>query len=219
MGSDATKPNNKLAAVLTKFPPELRPAVLTAIRVFVLGWSVTTAPATLSILITALIKAVKKPSSLPHVASKAFLRDLPSQLQRSVLQNGLPYLLAGAFAGHRFLAYAIKKQQQQQQQRSSSSNEKENEDKNMDPRVNVFLTAALAMIAVRRAFPRTKTLDFTFFALVRALDVVAHRAYSSPVARQYLPDWSLEYGSVIVFTLACTEIMFAWFFAPQRLPR
>lgn len=47
---------------------------------------------------------------------------------------------------------------------------------------------------------------------------MAHRAYDSPTIRERVPGWLLDYGSVAVFTTACTEIMFAWFYAPERLP-
>ncbi|KAG0172799.1 hypothetical protein DFQ30_009608 [Apophysomyces sp. BC1015] len=62
-------------------------------------------------------------------------------------------------------------------------------------------------------------MDLTFFALVRALDVFAHRAYESHHVRQLVPNWMLECGSVGVFTVACTEIMFSWFYEPTRLPK
>ncbi|CDS09623.1 hypothetical protein LRAMOSA10983 [Lichtheimia ramosa] len=175
--------------------PLSSPAVKTAIRAFVLSWSLTALP---SIAIAALKAATRSSKRTP---------PLLQLIQRNVLENGFPTLVAGAFAGHHLLQYVHKHYSQKKQWRTK-----------VDRKTAIFLSSALSMFLVRRVFPRTKTLDFTLFALVRALDVMAHRAYDSPTIRERVPGWLLDYGSVAVFTTACTEIMFAWFYAPERLP-
>lgn len=196
------------AQVLQSVPEELRPAVVTALRAYGLGWSITAAPGILGVLIKtilALLNKRRRSTALAHLA-----RDLPSVLSRSITQNGFPFLLSGAFAGHRFLAYYL--------QKKKNGGPSVDGSRKLHPRL-VFLTAAATLLAVHRAFPRTKTMDFTLFALVRALDVLAHRAYASETVQENVPGWVLDHGSVLVFSLACTEIMFAWFYAPERLPR
>ncbi|KAJ2960487.1 hypothetical protein NQZ79_g4092 [Umbelopsis isabellina] len=85
--------------------------------------------------------------------------------------------------------------------------------------ISSMIASALTLFSVHRLFPRTGTLDITLFAAVRAGDVFAHRFGESDYAKKKIPTWMLYNGDVIVFVLACTEIMFSWFFAPTRLPR
>lgn len=84
---------------------------------------------------------------------------------------------------------------------------------------SALLSSVLALLFVHRRFPRTPTVDLTFFTLVRALDVGAHVVYQSQRVRHIVPGWVLEHGDVAVFTVSCAEIMFAWFFEPDRLPK
>ncbi|KAI9497490.1 hypothetical protein BDB00DRAFT_804708 [Zychaea mexicana] len=192
-------------------PPSLRPALLTALRAYGLTWSITTVPGIIGVFVKALLqmsRTLAKTSSLLAASAplrKTLIRDVPLLLNKSFSRNGFPYIMVGAFTGHHFLTFVLQH--------------------HLKPKVNirrktaVFLTAAASMLAVRRAFPNTKTLDFTFFALVRALDVLAHQAYDAPMIKNNVPAWMLDYGSVGVFTVACTEIMFTWFYQPELLPR
>lgn len=198
-------------------PPSLQPAALTAIRAYTLAWSFNTAPALLTVVIKALLATSKQIAKSSDAASaiaplrKVLLVSLPRVLRRSVFDNGLPILFAAAIAGHHFLSYALK--------HHLKKRIKTKKDRDISTKAAVFLSAAATMLLVRRVFPNNKTLDLTFFALVRALDVIAHRLSASPAVRERVPGWLIDNGSVAVFTLACTEIMFAWFYAPERLPK
>ncbi|KAI9255808.1 hypothetical protein BDA99DRAFT_150917 [Phascolomyces articulosus] len=216
--TEATTVNPKIKKIpslleRSGIPPSLQPAVLTAIRAYGLTWSITTVPGVIGVFLKALIQMSRQlAKSSPLTASaplrKALNRDLPRIIGNSFSRNGFPYLVAGALTGHHFLAFLL---QHHLVKRKHTIN--------IRRKTAVFLTAAASMWAVRRAFPNTKTLDFTFFTLVRGLDVLAHRAYDSPMIKKNVPSWMLEYGSVGVFTIACTEIMFTWFYQPELLPR
>lgn len=175
-------------------PAELKPACKTLLRAYGVGWSVTTAPAIISLFVKAALSK-NKLSAL----QKALLRTLPHLLKKSVLQNGFPLLIAGSFGGQKFIQYFLKKK---------ISNKKA-----------IFWSAFISMVTVRRLFPNIKTVDLTFFVLVRALDVFAHRIYASTKVREKVPEWTLEYGNILIFMLASTEIIFSWFYEPERLPR
>ncbi|KAI8597987.1 hypothetical protein EDD21DRAFT_200431 [Dissophora ornata] len=77
-----------------------------------------------------------------------------------------------------------------------------------------FLSSAAAIVFMHRHRPHHATIDYSLFAVVRALDVFAHVA----VKNRWGPSWVGPYGAVAVFVLACTEIMFSWMFEPERLP-
>ncbi|KAG0066800.1 hypothetical protein BGZ89_006900, partial [Linnemannia elongata] len=77
-----------------------------------------------------------------------------------------------------------------------------------------FLSSAAAIVFMHRKRPNHATIDYSLFAVVRALDVFGHVA----VKNQWGPRWLGSYGAVAVFVLACTEIMFSWMYEPQRLP-
>lgn len=77
-----------------------------------------------------------------------------------------------------------------------------------------FLSSAAAVVFMHRKRPNHATIDYSLFAVVRALDVFGHVA----VKKQWGPRWLGSYGAVAVFVLACTEIMFSWLYEPQRLP-
>ncbi|KAI9312035.1 hypothetical protein BX666DRAFT_1992031 [Dichotomocladium elegans] len=198
MGVTTTRRTVNLQATMEPTSPSLpsdslSPAARTAMRAFLLSWTFTTIPS----IAGAVIKATRSRKS----------PQLIRLLQQSVFQNGFPTLVAGAFAGHHLLDHVLRRYYARQKKPSISR------------RSRLFLSAAISMLIVRRAFPKTKTLDFTLFALVRALDLMAHRAYNSSAVRKRVPHWVLEYGNVGVFAAASSEIMFAWFYAPERLPR
>ncbi|KAF9930591.1 hypothetical protein FBU30_000294 [Linnemannia zychae] len=77
-----------------------------------------------------------------------------------------------------------------------------------------FLSSAAAIVFMHRKRPDYATIDYSLFAVVRALDVFGHVA----VKNQWGPRWLGSYGAVAVFVLACTEIMFSWLYEPERLP-
>ncbi|KAK3844471.1 MAG: hypothetical protein J3R72DRAFT_397941 [Linnemannia gamsii] len=77
-----------------------------------------------------------------------------------------------------------------------------------------FLSSAAAIVFMHRKRAHHATIDYSLFAVVRALDVFGHVA----VKNRWGPKWLGSYGAVAVFVLACTEIMFSWLYAPERLP-
>ncbi|KAG2213271.1 hypothetical protein INT46_002492 [Mucor plumbeus] len=111
---------------------DLKPALKTLLRAYGVGWSVTTAPALVSVIIKALLDKKNKSSAI----QKAIFTIIPQLLRK-----------------------------------------------------------------------------------MRAFDVFAHRIYVSPKVRQKVPEWTLEYGNIAIFMLASTEIIFSWFYEPERLPR
>lgn len=180
-------------------PPELKPALKTLLRAYGVGWSVTTAPSIISLVVKTLLSKGNKLSAI----QKALLLTLPKLLKKSITNNGFPILLASSFGGQKFIQYLTKKFG----------------DKKLSQRKAIFVSAFLSILAVRRFFPTIKTLDLTFFVLVRAFDVFAHRIYASSKVREKVPEGVLEYGNIFIFMLASTEIIFSWFYEPERLPR
>ncbi|KAG0043506.1 hypothetical protein BGZ83_011328 [Gryganskiella cystojenkinii] len=77
-----------------------------------------------------------------------------------------------------------------------------------------FLSSAAAIVFMHRNRAQHATIDYSLFAVVRALDVFGHVA----VKKSWGPSWLGSYGAVAVFVLSCTEIMFSWLYAPERLP-
>ncbi|KAG0021604.1 hypothetical protein BGZ81_008847 [Podila clonocystis] len=77
-----------------------------------------------------------------------------------------------------------------------------------------FLSSAAAILFMHRYRPQHATIDYSLFAVVRALDVGGHVA----VKNQWGPGWLGSYGAVAVFVLACAEIMYSWLYDPSRLP-
>lgn len=183
---------------MSSFPVELEPALKTLIRAYGVGWSVTTVPSILALVVKATLSKQNKLGAI----QKAILLTLPQVLKKSITQNGFPLLVAGSFAGPKFLQYLMNKKKRKISQKSA-----------------IFWSSLISIWSIRRLFPNIKTLDLTFFVLVRALDVFAHRIYVSPKIRQSVPEWTLEYGNIAIFMLASTEIIFSWFYEPERLPR
>ncbi|KAI7905904.1 uncharacterized protein BX663DRAFT_498069 [Cokeromyces recurvatus] len=195
---------------MNKIPNELQPALKTMLRAYGVGWSITTIPGILSILIKTLFLATKKDNrstttTTATILQKALFISLPQLLKNSITQNGFPLLLVGSLGGQRLLRYWY----------SSIIKKK----KKVSQRAAIFWSSLITIVIIRRLFPKTKTLDLTFFVLVRALDVFAHRIYVSAKVRQKMPEWILEYGNIFIFMLASTEIIFSWFYEPERLPK
>ncbi|KAL7327755.1 hypothetical protein PS15p_206140 [Mucor circinelloides] len=177
---------------------DLKPAIKTLLRAYGVGWSVTTAPAVVSVIIKALLDKKNKSSAI----QKAIFTILPQLLKKSITSNGFPLLIAASFGGQKFLRHVFNKKKEVLSQKSA-----------------IFWSALISVWSIRRLYPNIKTLDLTFFVFVRAFDVFAHRIYASPQVRQKVPEWTLEYGNIAIFMLASTEIIFSWFYEPERLPR
>ncbi|CAO3676272.1 unnamed protein product [Rhizopus stolonifer] len=177
---------------------KLNLATSAMIRAYSLGWVISTTPGLISLLIK-VIASKNKSSAI----QKAILVSLPHLLKLSVTKNGFPLLLATSFGGQAFVRYA----------------HFQCTGKKTPLKTSIFLSSFLSIWSVKRLYPNLHTLDLTFFALVRALDVFAHRIYGSDKARQRVPEWLLEYGNIFVFMMASAEIIFSWFYEPQRLPR
>ncbi|KAF9387646.1 hypothetical protein CPC16_006920 [Podila verticillata] len=77
-----------------------------------------------------------------------------------------------------------------------------------------FLSSAAAILFMHRYRPQHATIDYSLFAVVRALDVGGHVA----VKNRWGPSWLGSYGAVAVFVLSCAEIMYSWLYDPTRLP-
>lgn len=188
-----------------KIPAELKPALKTLLRAYSVGWGITTVPGLLSVIIKSILSATKQQNKSASILSKALFLTIPKLLKKSVTKSGFPLLIAGSFGGQKFIQFLL--------------NNKEEKKKKISQKSAIFWSALISIWSIRRAFPKIKTLDLTFFVLVRAFDVFAHRIYVSPKVRQKVPEWTLEYGNIVIFMLASTEIIFSWFYEPERLPR
>ena len=192
--------------------PETRRTLLILFRAFALGWSVSALPALLGLYIKMLVKALKT-NSLPSM--QKLLNDTLRKLYNGVARNGVPWLFCGSLGGHRLVEPLLNKLMKDAPTQSTNGSTKEHK----RLLASSFIASTLTIFSVHRLFPRIGTLDITLFAAVRAGDVFAHRLGSNEYAKKKLPSWLLQNGDVLVFVLACTEIMFSWFFAPTRLPR
>lgn len=181
-----------------KMNGDLKPALKTLLRAYGVGWSVTTAPALVSVIIKALLDKKNKSSAI----QKAIFTIIPQLLRKSITKNGFPLLIAASFGSQKFLRHVFNKKKEVLSQKAA-----------------IFWSALISVWSIRRLYPNIKTLDLTFFVFVRAFDVFAHRIYVSPKVRQKVPEWTLEYGNIAIFMLASTEIIFSWFYEPERLPR
>lgn len=184
---------------MNQIPIELRPTLRTLIRAYGFSWGLTTIPGILGVIIKALLSKRNKFSAI----QKAILVSLPQVLKNSITKNGFPLLFTTALGGHRLLEYVILKKT----------------NKKISKNTSLFVTALLSVWFTRRIYPNVKTLDLMYFVLARAVDVYAQKAYHSDAVRKTVPSWMLELGNVIVFMLASTEIIFSWFYEPERLPK
>ncbi|KAI8344343.1 hypothetical protein BC941DRAFT_408384 [Chlamydoabsidia padenii] len=221
MYTKQTTMDQVLHNVKTRVPPDLQAPLLTALRAFGLSWGLTTAPGFLSLVLKLCVALTRSGHHRTSLIRQFLFIKLPKLLKSSIYQNGFPWLVTGAFASHRFVRHVLQRWSLLLVRHKADSNNNKTKISLLadNPRGVMFLSAAASMLLVRRFFPNTKTMEFTFFTLVRALDVCAHRAYQSPTVTGALPAWVMDYGSVIVFSLACTEIMFSWFYEPSRLPK
>jgi hypothetical protein len=203
---------NSIKSNADKLSPETRRTLLILLRAFALGWSVSGLPALLGVIIKALVKSVKT-KTFPN--AQKLLVNILRKLYSGIARNGLPWLFCGALGGHRLVEPLLRKLMKDDKKENAAASVKDQK------RLVIpsMIASALTLFSVHRLFPKTSTLDITLFAAVRAGDVFAHRFGESDYAKKKIPTWMLYNGDVIVFVLACTEIMFSWFFAPTRLPR
>lgn len=195
-----------------KLSPETRRTLLILLRAFALGWSVSALPALLGLYVKTLILSLKQ-RSFPNM--QRLLTATLHKLYSGIARNGVPWLFCGSLGGHRLVEPLIKKLMRDDP--SQNITETTRDQKRLF--ASSFIASILTLFSVHRLFPKTGTLDITLFAAVRAGDVYAHRFGSSEYAKKKIPSRLLYNGDVLVFVLACTEIMFSWFYAPSRLPR
>lgn len=205
---------NHIQSNTDKLSPETRRTLLILLRAFALGWSVSGLPALLGVIIKALVVSIKT-KTFPNV--QKLLVNVLRKLYRSITNNGLPWLFCGALGGHRLVEPLLKKLMKDDQKEKATTTTTVKDQKRLV--ISSMIASVLTLFSVHRLFPRTGTLDITLFAAVRAGDVFAHRFGECDYAKKKIPTWMLYNGDVIVFILACTEIMSSWFFAPARLPR
>lgn len=222
--------NQTIHNIKKKLPPTLQAPFLTAVRAFGLSWALTTLPGIIGLLVKLCLALIKQKSMKSKLIEKFLFLDLPKQLGNSIFKNGFPWLITGVFSSHHFITYFLKKwhflllKKYPNLKKSTllSSLNNNNNNEQQQPKHSkrmIFLSALATMFITRRLFPKLKTMELTFFVLVRALDVFSHRAYHSKTITDIVPNWIMKYGNVIVFSIACTEIMFSWFYEPKRLPR
>ncbi|KAF9976793.1 hypothetical protein BGZ73_007797 [Actinomortierella ambigua] len=237
--------NNKLLSllpsVLRQLTPEWRAALLVCLRSYGIGYVFATAPKLIKTLIGFLTnpRRAAKGQFVLWALIKSILQVGVEGF--SAKRDGMSMLLLLSLGGYRVLDLILtrgmkktvhhhyQRQQQlrqhQQQQSHGGVAPKQQSgqwqdielDKDLQQRITTmssFFSSALAILFMHRKRPRHATIDYTLFAVVRALDVMGHMA----VKKKWGPSWLENYGSVLVFQLACTEIMFAWLYEPERLP-
>ncbi|KAF9365450.1 hypothetical protein BGX34_009975 [Mortierella sp. NVP85] len=224
--------------------PELAAAVRVCIRSYGVGYVFATAPKLIKTLVSFLTNPRKAtPKGRSPIA--AFVQALFAVLKNGASANkdGMSMLLMITLGGYKllevFLNRGLKKavlaqhlqRQQDPQLALLSSSSKDDDPKRwtkndldkielsagLRQRITMvasFLSSAAAITFMHRYRPRHATIDYSLFAVVRALDVLGHVA----VNKHWGPSWLRSYGAVVVFVLACTEIMFSWLYEPERLP-
>ncbi|CAO3613074.1 unnamed protein product [Cunninghamella blakesleeana] len=238
--SPSSSLNQTLHNIKNKLPPTLQAPFLTAIRAFGVSWAITTLPGIIGLLVKLCLALIKQKSMKTKLIQTFLFIELPKQLGNSIFKNGFPWLITGVFSSHHFVTYFLKKWHFLLLKKypnlkistllpslnniniNTNNNDIDNNNNEQQPTHSkrmIFLTSLVTMFITRRLFPKLKTMELTFFVLVRALDVFSHRAYHSKSITDRVPSWIMKYGNVIVFTIACTEIMFSWFYEPERLPR
>ncbi|KAF8943884.1 hypothetical protein BGZ47_004929 [Haplosporangium gracile] len=153
-----------------------------------------------------LTRGIKKAALAQHVQHQQHLKQ---QQQQQVAKEGSS-LSSSSLAGDDQSTSSLKNL-------TMKDVDKVNLAEDMQQRITMlasFLSSAAAIIFMHRKRPNHATIDYSLFAVVRALDVFGHVA----VKNQWGPRWLGSYGAVAVFVLACTEIMFSWMYEPQRLP-
>ncbi|KAF9425328.1 hypothetical protein BGZ76_003318 [Entomortierella beljakovae] len=230
-----------------KVSPELAKALRVCIRSYGVGFIFATAPKLIKTVISFLISPIKStPKGQNPIA--AFLSAILNILKDGISskKDGMSMLLLITFGGFKLLdlfmnqgmkkailAQQLQRQNEQDRHAASSPSSSSKTDqqtrwtKNDTDKIELapelrqrittlssFLSSAVAVIFMHRYRQRHATIDYSLFAVVRALDVFGHVA----VSKQWGPNWLRSYGSLTVFVLSCTEIMFSWLYEPERLP-
>ncbi|KAF9110263.1 hypothetical protein BGX27_006581 [Mortierella sp. AM989] len=233
------------AATVT-MSPELIKALRVCVRAYGIGYMFATAPKLIKTLLAFLMNPRKAtPKGQNPIA--AFLIAIATVIKdgTSSRRDGMSMLLLISLGGYKILELflnrgmkkAILAQQLQRQKEQHTHHQhhvhhqkdseevkwtKDNADKiELTPalrqRITMmasFVSSAAAIIFMHRYRPNHATIDYSLFAVVRALDVFGHVA----VKNQWGPKWLGSYGSLAVFVISCTEIMYSWMYEPERLP-
>ncbi|KAI7866190.1 hypothetical protein BDF14DRAFT_886143 [Spinellus fusiger] len=197
------KYNQMISTLVTHsgVPEELQPDIAAAIRAYSLGWSMTTVPGLVTLLIKVLLARVNKDRD----RVKMLLKTLLPLLRHSLTHNGFPFVTAGVFSSYKVVSFVLRRVFH------LDMDEKKE-------RINKIITTASVLWLGRTLFPSMPTLDMTLTVFSRAVDVVGYSLHDSPWA-QSLPWWWLEYSSVTAFTAVTSEVLFTWIYDPTRLPR
>ncbi|KAL1919600.1 uncharacterized protein VTP21DRAFT_1531 [Calcarisporiella thermophila] len=206
---DTISPATPVCKSTSKFTHEHRILLRTLLRSYGIGYLAATIPRILGVLIR--------------------LRKSPSVLLRQILRillNGLlgtngvsPYALFSSiiFGGYTYLELLLKQRNHIPIDLSKARTLREWTHTDIGRTfVSAWLSAAVGLAFLKR---RIDTAELTTFAMVRGLDVLAHMAYHSPRVRRYIPGWLLEHGDTAAMVLSCQEVMYAWFYEPNRLPK
>ncbi|KAG0259722.1 hypothetical protein BG011_002422 [Mortierella polycephala] len=235
-----TSTHQKVKRSRSLLSPELISTLRVCIRSYGVGYVFATAPKFIKTLLTFLTnprKAIPKGQNPIAALVRALLAVAKDGT--SARKDGMSMLLMITLGGYKllevFLSRGMKKaillqhlqqpQQQKQEQQgaatttqwSRSDVHKIELDADLRQRITMlasFMSSAAAIMFMHRYRPKHATIDYSLFAVVRALDVFGHVA----VKNQWGPSWLGSYGAVAVFVLACTEIMFSWLYEPERLP-
>ncbi|KAF9175424.1 hypothetical protein BGX21_004029 [Mortierella sp. AD011] len=215
--------------------PELVKALRVCIRAYGVGYVFATAPKLIKTILGFLLSP-RKSTPKGQNPIVAFLIAIATVIKdgTSSRKDGMSMLLLISLGGYKllelFLNRGMKKailaqqlQRQNEQQHSHQQQWTRNDADKIElppelrQRITMmasFLSSAAAIIFMHRYRPHHATIDYSLFAVVRGLDVLGHIA----VKNRWGPRWLGSYGSLAVFVMACTEIMFSWLYEPERLP-
>ncbi|KAF8977590.1 hypothetical protein BGZ46_007261 [Entomortierella lignicola] len=220
--------------------PELTNALRACIRAYGVGYTFVTAPKLIKTLLAFLLNPRKSlikgrnPIIAFLISIAAIIKDGASSRR-----DGMSMLLLISLGGYKLLelflnrgmkkvilAQQLQRQLEQKQQHLSIEGQQEltrNDAEKIElapalrQRITMmasFVSSAAAIIFMHRYRPNHATIDYSLFAVVRAMDVFGHAA----VKNEWGPKWLGSHGSLAVFVMACTEIMFSWLYEPHRLP-
>jgi hypothetical protein len=82
-----------------------------------------------------------------------------------------------------------------------------------------FTSALAGMTYWHASRPQKRTVDLTLATFVRAIDVIVQNTWPRRRNTSRVESWLKKEADTIVFAVSCTIIMFAWFYAPERLPK
>jgi hypothetical protein len=82
-----------------------------------------------------------------------------------------------------------------------------------------FVSSFAGMTYWHASYPRKRTVDLTLAAFVRAVDVIVQSVWRTRSPKSRVERTLQKEVDTIAFAVSCTIIMFAWFYAPERLPK